>query len=326
MKINQFLKFTPILKEKIWGGEKLKTQLGKKLTASNVGESWEISTVEDAVSIVENGALAGESLNNLIGLYKEELLGKSVYATFGTQFPLLIKFIDAKEALSIQVHPNDLLAKERHQSFGKTEMWYVVQADADANLIVGFKEDESPSSYLKHLEEHRLTEILNIDKVVKGDVYFIPTGRVHAIGAGVLLAEIQQTSDITYRIYDWDRKDSEGNSRELHLNAALDAIDYSSQESYKTDYLKEENTATKVISCPYFTTNFLPISQRLELDHSDLDSFVIYMCVAGKVRLAYQDCEATLQMGETILVPACIKTLSLIPEEFSELLEVYLTN
>ena len=324
MKINQILKFTPILQEKIWGGEKLKSLLGKNSNRSDIGESWEISAVKNAVSVVSNGALAGKTLNELIEEFQGALLGEAVYKSFGEDFPLLIKFIDAKEALSIQVHPNDYLAKKRHASFGKTEMWYVMQADPGANLIVGFKKDESPSSYIKHLEEHRLTEILNIDAVEKGDVYFIPTGRVHAIGAGVLLAEIQQTSDITYRVYDWDRKDKEGKGRDLHLEEAMDAIDYTSKESYKTAYRQKENTSTEIVTCPYFTTNILPVTAAMHIDHSDIDSFVIYICVSGKLKMSFNNEETVLQMGETILVPACIKKLHIIPEEFSELLEVYI--
>ncbi len=324
MKINQLLKFTPILKEKVWGGEKLKSLLKKDSQNTNIGESWEISDVDDAISIVSNGKLKGKNLEEIIKIFKESLVGDKVYKQFGDKFPLLIKFIDAKEALSIQLHPNDELAKKRHNSFGKTEMWYVMQADEFANLIVGFQKNVSKKEYLYHLKNKSLLSILNVDEVQKGDVYYIPTGTVHAIGAGVLLAEIQQTSDITYRIYDWDRKGIDGKYRELHTQKALDTIDYTVKKSYKTSYKKEENTATKTVSCPYFTTNILPVKGKIKVNHKNKDSFVIYMCVAGNVAISYQQQTEKLQMGETILVPACIKEIEIASSEKSELLEVYI--
>ena len=323
MEINQLLKFEPILKDKVWGGEKLIKTLHKKSNRKDIGESWELSDLEGETSIVVNGDLKGTDLKSLISDYKSALMGSKIYNHFGDKFPLLIKFIDAKKALSIQLHPHDDLAKKRHNSFGKTEMWYVMQADEKANLIVGFKKEVTPEEYLHHLENKSLTDILNIDEVNKGDVYFIPTGRVHAIGAGVLLAEIQQTSDITYRVYDWDRPNPDGTYRELHTEEALDAIDYSAQESYDTKYTKEQNKSTEIVSCPYFTTSVLPIQGKVEVNHANKDSFVIYMCVEGKVDFYYNNQKESLQMGETILVPACIKELVLESEISSELLEVF---
>ena len=324
MKINQFLKFEPILKEKIWGGEKLMKVLSKKSDKTDVGESWEISDVPGDTSVVSNGHLKGTDLKQLIADYKSDLVGAKIYQVFGENFPLLIKFIDAKEALSIQLHPNDELAQKRHNSFGKTEMWYVMQADKKANLIVGFKKEVTLDEYLENLKNNTLLDILNVDTVAEGDVYFIPTGRVHAIGAGVLLAEIQQTSDITYRIYDWDRKDAEGNSRDLHTEEALNAIDYHVLDSYKTTYQKKENIASKVVSCPYFTTNILPVKNSVSVNHTDKDSFVIYMCVKGSVTFKYNEVEEVLNFGETLLVPACIKEFLIDSEEYSELLEIYI--
>ena len=324
MIINQFLKFTPILKEKIWGGEKLNSILNKNSSKKNIGESWEVSDVDENISIVSNGELKNKPLNELIKKYKSDLVGKKVYNKFKDKFPLLIKFIDAKEALSIQLHPNNQLAKKRHNSFGKTEMWYVLQADKNANLIVGFKNKTNKEEYLHHLKNKSLTDILNVDEVKKGDVYFIPTGRVHAIGAGVMLAEIQQTSDITYRIYDWDRPNKDGTYRELHTEQALDAIDFSAKESYKTVYDKQENESTEIISCNYFTTNVLPINEDLFINHQEKDSFVIYMCVAGNVEFEYKNQKEKLSLGETILVPACIKNFRISSDEKSELLEVYI--
>ena len=322
--MNQLIKFQPILKDKIWGGEKLATLLNKQSTRNDIGESWEISDVEGDTSIVVNGALKGHDLKYLISEFKSDLVGENVYNHFGEKFPLLIKFIDAKEALRIQLHPHDDLAKKRHNSFGKTEMWYVMQADEKSNLIVGFEKEVTPQEYLKHLENKTLLDILNVDDVENGDVYFIPTGRVHAIGAGVLLAEIQQTSDITYRIYDWDRPNPDGTFRDLHTEEAIDAIDYSAQDSYKTAYSKEQNTATEIVSCPYFTTNVLPVYGELAINHNEKDSFVIYMCVAGNVEFKYENQIENLQMGETILIPNCIKNIVILSEEKSELLEVYI--
>lgn len=324
MKINQLIKFEPILKDKIWGGEKLASLLNKQSKRKDIGESWEISDVEGDTSIVTNGHLKGKNLKELISEFKSDLVGEKIYTHFGEKFPLLIKFIDAKEALSIQLHPNDTLAKERHNSFGKTEMWYVMQADKNANLIVGFQKEVSSEDYIKHLETKSLLDILNVDEVQKGDVYFIPTGRVHAIGAGVLLAEIQQTSDVTYRIYDWDRPNPDGTFRDLHTEEAIDAIDYSAKDSYKTEYSKKENASSEIVSCQYFTTNVLPIKGEISINHQEKDSFVIYMCVEGNVTFQYENQTEKLKTGETILVPACIKNIKIIADQASELLEVYI--
>ena len=324
MSIHQFLKFEPILKEKIWGGEKLQKLLHKKTTQTNVGESWEISDVDNAASIVANGELKGESLSALISCFKGALLGEKVYQCFGENFPLLIKFIDAKEALSIQLHPNDELAQKRHNSFGKTEMWYVMQADEKAHLIVGFKEQITQETYSKNLENNTLIDVLQIDEVSEGDAYFIPTGTVHAIGAGVLLAEIQQTSDVTYRVYDWDRPNLDGTYRELHTEEALEAIDYGVQETYKIPYTKENNIPSLLVNCPYFTTNILSVSGPMSVNHGDKDSFIIYMCVKGEVSFSYQNEQETLVYGETILVPACMQNIDIVHAKDSELLQVYI--
>ena len=198
------LKFEPILKEKIWGGAKLKNLFNKKSISAKTGESWEISDLENNASVVANGPLAGISIQELLKEYKAELVGKKVFENFGIKFPLLIKYIDAAENLSIQLHPDDVIAKEKHNSFGKTEMWYIVQADEGAELILGFKEPISKSKYVELVESNELPQALNRVKVAVGDAFIIPPGLIHAIGEGVVLAEIQQTSDVTYRIYDWD--------------------------------------------------------------------------------------------------------------------------
>lgn len=315
------LKFTPILKEKIWGGNKLKSELSKNSVSNSTGESWEISDVDDDVSVISNGELKGTSLKKILTEQKELLLGKKNYKLFGEKFPLLIKFIDAKEDLSIQLHPNNKLAKERHNSFGKTEMWYVMQADDDSNLIVGFNQKMTKEKYLNSLENNSITEILNFDKVKEGDSYFIDVGRIHAIGAGVLLAEIQQTSDITYRVYDWDRVDDNGNPRALHNDLAIDALDFDMPENYRVNYSKNSNESNLMVDCPYFTTNFLPLNSDVVCTN-DKDSFLIYVCVDGEITIKNEDFEVIVNKGETVLVPAIVKDY-LIVTKYAKLLEVY---
>ena len=315
------LKFQPILKDKIWGGQKLRTVLNKSSDLPNIGESWEISDVEGDTSIVAEGALEGTSLKELLEIYTSDLLGKNNYEEFGNKFPLLIKYIDAKQDLSIQLHPNDELAAKRHNSFGKTEMWYVMQADDDANLIVGFNQKVTPETYLEHLENKTLTDILNFDKVSEGDTYFIEVGRVHAIGAGVMLAEIQQTSDITYRVYDWDRVDDQGNERELHNDLAIDAIDFDMKDDFRVTYPTEMNHSNTMVQCQYFKTSMLPVKGIVN-KHNDKDSFFIYMCVNGEAEIEVNNNKVSLKRGETVLIPACIKSYS-ISSESANLLEVY---
>lgn len=315
-------KFQPILKDKIWGGQKLHKILKKQTSSAEAGESWEISDVEGDTSIVSNGTMAGTSLKSLMELHTTELLGHKNFQQFGTRFPLLIKFIDAKLDLSVQLHPNDALAKARHNSFGKTEMWYVVQADSDSNLIVGFNQPMTKELYLKHLEAKTLERILNFDKVDAGDTYFIEVGRIHAIGAGVLLAEIQQTSDITYRVYDWDRVDSQGNLRELHNDIALEAFDFDMPDNYRVNYSRDFHTSTELVSCPYFTTNVIQVNTSL-LVKNNHDSFMIYMCVEGSAIINIEGNQTEFYKGETVLIPACIKTFS-ISTNHAKLLEVYI--
>lgn len=317
------LKFHPILKERIWGGEKLKNLFNKDTQLEQVGESWELSDVDGDVSVVSNGELKGESLQEILATYKADLVGGKVYKQFGNNFPLLIKYIDAKADLSVQLHPNDELAAKRHNSFGKTEMWYVMQADDGARLIVDFNKGTTKEDYLTHLKNKTLPDILNFESVQKGDTFFIEVGRVHAIGAGVLLAEIQQTSDITYRLYDWDRLDAKGNSRELHTELALDAINFSMPNNYKAFYQKKENNSNEMVSCQYFTTNFLPLSKNLDKANT-YDSFLIYMCVKGKVCFKANGFETEVETGETVLLPASLRNFEINPKTDSELLEVFI--
>ncbi|MEP2171177.1 type I phosphomannose isomerase catalytic subunit [Polaribacter sp.] len=315
------IKFDPILKEKIWGGQKLKSLLNKESDLTNVGESWEISDIDNGVSVVNNGALKGKTLKDLLNTYKAALIGDKNYKVFGNKFPLLIKFIDAEKDLSIQLHPNDALAAKRHNSFGKTEMWYVLQAEKDANLIVGFNQEMNSETYLKHLKAKTLPEILNFDPVKEGDSYFIEVGRVHAIGAGVMLAEIQQTSDRTYRVYDWDRVDANGNERELHNDLAIDAIDFNLENDYKVNYSKSINQVNEMVDCPYFTTNYLEITNTIKKENK-VDSFIIYMCVSGEVEIETANATERIIKGETVLIPAAIKTFQ-ISSKNAKLLEVY---
>ncbi|EIJ39759.1 phosphomannose isomerase [Galbibacter orientalis DSM 19592] len=317
------LKFIPIYKEYLWGGNKLKEVLQKDVKTTTASESWELSGVEGNVSVASNGELQGKTLQELIDTYKEELLGASVYKRFGSKFPILIKFIDAKLDLSVQLHPNDALAKERHNSFGKTEMWHVMQADPGSKLIVGFKETLTKEEYLEHLENGQLLEILNQEEVKAGDTYFINTGKVHAIGAGILLAEIQQTSDVTYRIYDYERKDKDGNTRELHTELAVDAIDYQKKDDFKVNYGTEYNSSNNMVTCDYFITNYLNVVGTFVKQLVNRDSFTIYICVDGQAQIKVGENIEKLAQGETILIPATINEISISAKD-AKILEVHL--
>ncbi|WP_139955837.1 type I phosphomannose isomerase catalytic subunit [Flavicella sediminum] len=324
MKLKDPIKFIPILKERIWGGEKLITTFKKTSDKKNIGESWEISDVEGDVSVVANGPLQGQTLKELLNSYKGDLVGNKVYEQFGNDFPILIKFIDAKTPLSIQVHPNNELAKARHNSFGKNEMWYIMDAEPDAELIVGFNRNVSQKEYVESLENGSVLELLNSEKIKTGDTFYIPTGRVHAIGSGIVLAEIQQTSDVTYRIYDYERiEEATGKQRELHTELALEAIDYDVHKNYKTTYELKENQFTELVHSPYFKTDILNLEGRLSKDYSQLDSFVIYMCVAGSFELDCNGEKLQVDSGETVLLPASITKVNLQSSE-ATLLEVYL--
>ncbi|MDQ7916137.1 mannose-6-phosphate isomerase [Mesonia sp. MT50] len=306
------LKFSPILKTKIWGGEKLHSVLGKERIGNQIGESWEISGVDGDFSVVENGFLKGENLKDLILKYKEKLVGRSIYARFKEKFPLLVKFIDAKEKLSVQVHPDDELASKRHGTLGKTEMWYIVQADPEAKIITGFQNGISKEDYLSHLKNESLEEILNKESVKSGDAFFIKAGLIHAIGAGVLLAEIQETSDITYRIYDYNREGIDGKQRELHTQLALDTIDYSNNDDYKIRYSLEENKLNSLVDCSYFSTQLLHLKEdynfKLPINN---DCFVILMCVEGSTLIEYEEGKEEISVGESILIPANLREITI---------------
>ncbi|MFD2890968.1 type I phosphomannose isomerase catalytic subunit [Flavobacterium chuncheonense] len=314
------LQFYPILKERIWGGTKLNSVLQKPVVSSTTGESWELSAVPNDVSVVSNGAFKGKSLTTIISDFPEEVLGKAVFEKYGFDFPLLFKFIDAREDLSIQLHPNDVLAKKHHNSLGKTEMWYVMQADEGARLIVGFKEDSNQEEYLQHLEDKNLIVLLQEYAVSKGDVFFLETGTIHAIGAGVLIAEIQQTSDITYRVYDWDRVDAQGNYRELHTDLALEALNYTSHTT-KIDYSTTVNVPNKLVHCPYFKTNRIVLDGTVDWKSHE-GSFTVFMCTEGEFRFKMNEELYTYSKGDTVLIPAQIEGFEISGK--ASVLEIYL--
>jgi mannose-6-phosphate isomerase len=319
------LKFKPIIKDKIWGGTRLKTTLHKTAKTDKAGESWEISGFPGNVSKVKNGFLAGNNLEELIEIYMGDLIGDSVFEKFGTLFPLLIKFIDANDALSIQVHPNDKLADKMFGSYGKTEMWYIIESDKDADIIVGFSQNVTKEALKQHLEDKTLLSLLNREKTAPGDVFFIPSGRIHAINGGILLAEIQQTSDATLRVYDYDRLDEKGNLRELHIEKALEAIDFKTYPSYKTQYGKIPNKPNNLITCDYFTTNCILLNHEITRDYRELDSFVVYMCIDGSFQVLFDEKEfEPVRNGETVLLPAALKNVKLIPETNCKILEIYI--
>ncbi len=322
------LKFQPILKNKIWGGTRLKNLLNKVAEEDQkVGESWEISPIEGDLSIVSEGILADNNIEELIEIYMGDLVGESVYERFGTQFPLLIKFIDANDYLSVQVHPDDDLAAERHGSYGKTEMWYIIDAQKDAELIVGFNQPMDKNKYLNFFGTGRIRDIVNIEKVQAGDVFFVPAGRIHASGPGILFAEIQQASDITYRIYDWERVGEDGNPRELHTELAVDALNFEFCNSFKTTYQTVKNKSNEIVTCPYFTTNLLVFDAPMEKEYHWLDSFVVYIVMEGGAAI-YYDAEqppVKIYKGETVLIPADLKEVKLVPESMNtKILEVYI--
>jgi len=322
------LKFHPIFKDRIWAGNKLFELLEKEVPiAIRAGESWEISGVEGDISVVSEGHLAGNSLQELAEIYMGDLLGDAVYERFGTEFPLLIKFIDAAEALSVQVHPNDELARERHNSFGKTEMWYVVDADSGSELISGFNQPLTKEGYKKHVEEGTLVSVLHSEPVAKGDIFFMPAGRVHAIGAGVMVAEIQQTSDITYRIFDWNRVEANGKGRQLHTAEAADAIDFTAVGNARTLYERIPNQAVAAVDTPWFTTRVINCFHPVPCDFTGIDSFVIYICTDGLVRFDLPGQHPVILFaGETLLMPAQLKQWTLVPSPTATCLEVFIHN
>ncbi len=321
------IRFRPVLKETMWGGNALKERFRKKAAAGAlIGESWEITGMTDDSSMVANGYLKGNTLEEIAEVYMDELLGESVYDRYGTEFPLLIKIIDANDRLSIQVHPDDRLAEERHHAWGKTEMWYVIDAKPGAVIYTGFRKKITKEEYLERLAAKTLDEIINVTPVRAGDAFFIPAGMVHAIGAGVLLAEIQQTSDVTYRIYDWDRTDASGKPREMHTALALDAINFNLDTSNLIRREPELNRTVLLAESPYFRTGLIRFDSPIIKDYSLTDSFVIYICTDSMALVECFGHREEIRAGETVLIPASADNVVIIPQGTATLLEVFVPN
>ncbi len=319
------LKFYPILKPTIWGGDAICQYKNMEPTKGGIGESWEISQVNNSISEVSNGELRHTTISSLMSEWGAQLVGKKVYEKFGNKFPLLIKFIDACDDLSIQVHPDDELAKERHHSFGKTEMWYVVAAKPDAALYSGFTKKISAAEFIRSVEEDTFMEVLKRHDVKTGDVFFLPAGRVHAIGSGTFIVEIQQSSDITYRIYDYNRRDVQGNPRELHTEMAIDAIDYEHFDGSRVHYEAKPNDVVSLCKCDYFETNLLQTDKTIVRDLLNKDSFVVYICLEGVVEIRdLKDQPVFLKQGETTLIPASLASVTIIPKGFANIIETYI--
>ena len=308
-------RFTPLFKSLIWGGEKIAGYKGVATDQHQIGESWELSGVAQNESVVCEGEYAGQTLPELIARFRGELVGQKVYAQHGTEFPLLIKFIDARQDLSIQVHPNDELARARCGKKGKTEMWYVVDADADAHLKCGFSKQVTPDEYERCVNEDRITDVLADYVIRPGDVFFLPAGRVHAIGAGAFIAEIQQTSDITYRIYDYNRPGVDGKPRELHTEEAKAAIDYTVLPDYRTRYDFRRNAEVELVSCPYFVTSLYDLDAPCAKEVAAHDSFLIAICIGGSGTVEDSEGNTTpLQQGQTLLIPASTREVRFVPD------------
>jgi len=321
------LKFEPVLKEKVWGGNNLVTRYHKKGDPSlKYGESWEISAVEDNLSVASNGFLAGNNIEELIEVYMGDLTGDAVFDRFGNEFPILIKFIEAREDLSIQVHPGDTMARERHKAYGKTEMWYVLESEEGSRIYTGFKNGITREAYLDALSAGDIAGLMNVETPEKGDVFFTPAGRIHAIGAGNMLVEIQQTSDITYRIYDWNRKGYDGKPRELHTELAVDAIDFNASGSAKIIPEPVLNKTETMVNCEFFNANVINFNERIEKDYNLFDSFVIYICTGGEFMIRWNNDSEPVKKGETVLLPAMIKDVILEPLMESTILEVFINT
>jgi len=318
------IRFNPIFKEKIWGGNKLKDVLSKDTNKQDVGESWEISDVNGNVSEVSNGVYKGTNLKDLIANHEASFLGVDNFEHFGYDFPLLIKFLDAKTDLSVQVHPDNKMAQTYHNSFGKTEMWYIMDSNQDANIVLGLKDENTNTEILNHITVENVETLFNREPVNKGDSFFIPAGKIHAIGAGVLAAEIQQTSDITYRVYDWDRKDDQGQKRELHTKLAEKATK-KFHSNGKASYQLQSNESINLVHCDYFTTNIIDVKSNFVKSYISIDSFVIFMCVEGVVELTAGSVTEILKMGETILLPAINNEIEFNSQR-AKLLEIYVDS
>lgn len=317
------LKFKPLLKSTIWGGNKIIAFKHLDIQQEKVGESWEVSGVPGNESVVSDGELAGKTLNEVVALMKEQLLGEDNYKRFGNEFPLLIKFIDANSDLSIQVHPNDEIAHKQGKERGKTEMWYALPCESDAKLYNGLKQQITPEQYKEMVANDTITDALAQYTVKEDDCFFIPAGRIHAIGTGCFVAEIQQTSDVTYRIYDFKRKDKDGNYRELHTKEAAECIDYTVLSNYRQEYVPAKNQGVSMVRCPFFNTAVYDLTEPMTLDYSELDSFVILIGLKGKATITDNEGNTiTLQEGESIVIPASTQIVKV--EGTLKFLETYI--
>lgn len=318
----QPIKFNPLLKSTLWGGNKIIPFKHLDSNQENVGESWEISGVPNNETIVSDGELKGQKLNDVVATLKDKLVGTANYKRFGNEFPLLIKFIDARQDLSIQVHPTDEIAKQQGKERGKTEMWYIMDSDADAKLYSGLKMQITPEQYKEMVGNDTICDALAQYKVKADDCFFLPAGRIHAIGTGCFLAEIQQTSDVTYRIYDFKRKDKDGNYRQLHTQEASECINYNVEKDYRTEYTPKKNEGVNLVNCPYFNTAVYDLDEPMTLDYSELDSFVILIGIKGEGTIKDNEGnETSLKVGETILIPATTQSLKV--EGTVKFLETY---
>ncbi|MCC8088119.1 MAG: class I mannose-6-phosphate isomerase [Rikenellaceae bacterium] len=317
------LKFEPIYKERIWGGKKLRNDYYRFCPEDiPVGESWKLSGIDGDLSVVTNGDLAGNNIQELIEIYMGDLVGEKVFDRFGLEFPVLVKLLDASDILSVQVHPDDELASERHGAYGKTEMWYVMEADEDSFIYLGFNKNLSREEYLRHHDDKTIQSVLKKYKVAKGDMFYLPAGTIHAIGSGILLTEIQQTSDITYRVYDWDRTDKKGKKRDLHTELAVDAINFDSREELYIKKSSEKNKSVEVVATEFFTVNLIEIDGEMERDYADLDSFVIYQCLEGELFIDTEGGMEYMMDAETVLLPAVFSSASI--KGRGKFLEVYI--
>lgn len=324
------IKFKPRIKERIWGGHAILERKGKaaaRLAKDKLyGESWDLSSVKGDISVVANGMLKGNNLEEIIEVYMGELVGENNFERYGLEFPLLIKYLDCNDKLSVQVHPDDALAEERHNSFGKTEAWYIADCKEGAAIYLGFKDlNITREEYISAVSESRLEELLNRVEVKKGDVFFIPAGTVHALGAGIEVVEVQQTSDVTYRIYDWDRVDASGKGRELHTALAVDAIDFEADaEVLHKQYNLSKGGESKVIESPYFTMVIHDVDAVKYLDRSMLDSFIVYICLSGSATISIDGGKEELTAGELVLIPA--EACEVAIEGTAQLMEVYISK
>lgn len=321
------LKFNTVLKEKVWGGNALVSQYNKgPHTSLRIGESWELSGVSDNQSVISNGFLAGNNIEELIEVYMGDITGDAIFEEFGNEFPLLIKFIEAQKDLSIQVHPGNDLAKKRHKAFGKTEMWYILESKPGSKIYTGFRDGVTKEIYEKALRNGNVEELLNVESAYSGDAFFTPAGRVHSIGAGIVLVEIQQTSDITYRIFDWDRKDTGEEQRELHTELALEAIDFNKTGNARIRIEPEVNKTHNLVNCEFFNTNIILFNKTINKEYYSNDSFVVYICVEGEFHICWDDNSEIVTKGETVLLPAMIKEVTLKPLNEARVLEIYINS